>query len=203
MSAGATFDRVYREIKRRLAGAVFPPGERIEPAHLAGELHASITPVRDALHRLSGERLVESPEHNGFRMPLLTEAALRDLYAWRGLLLTLAVGQLPKGARSGADDPTEDGADDRIWDAAPLFLELANATGSPEHCAAIAALGDRLAPFRQAEADVLENIADEAAGIAAILRAGERRELRQALVRYHRRRVRMTPQILARLHGQR
>ncbi len=203
MSAGATFDRVYREIKRRLAEAQFPPGERIEPAHLASELHASITPVRDALHRLAGERLVESPEHNGFRMPLLTEAALRDLYAWRGLLLTLAIGRLPKGQPLRAVVQTEDREEDQSPTVAPLFVELANATGSPEHSVAVAALGDRLAPFRLAEADVLENIADEAAGIAAILRAGERRELRQALVRYHRRRGRMTPQILARLHGQR
>lgn len=56
-----TFGRVYAAIKQQLLEGAFRPGERIEPAILSDELGASVTPVRDALHRLAGERLVEAP----------------------------------------------------------------------------------------------------------------------------------------------
>src|SRR3546814_13376697 len=54
-------------------------------------MDASATPVRDALHRLSGERIVDSWHQEGFRQPLLTEADLVDLYEWGGMLLALAL----------------------------------------------------------------------------------------------------------------
>ncbi|MBB5986822.1 hypothetical protein HNP60_002796 [Sphingobium sp. B1D3A] len=39
---------------------------------------AAVTPARDALHPLTGEQLVETPQHNWFRVPKLTEMELRD-----------------------------------------------------------------------------------------------------------------------------
>lgn len=111
MSPGATFERVYNELKRMLAEGELPPGSPIEPALIGRQLASSITPVRDALHRLTGERLVEAPSHNGFRVPLPSEAALRDLYNWNGLVLGLAAKQLPpisvgKGSRMLLPRPT-------------------------------------------------------------------------------------------------
>src|SRR3954447_19738705 len=91
MTPPGTFDRVYAAIKQRLREGVYRPGTRLEPALLSDELNASVTPVRDALHRLTGERLVEAPRHEGFRAPLLTEARLRHLYAWHHDLLLLAI----------------------------------------------------------------------------------------------------------------
>ena len=58
MSPGATFERVYNEIKRMLAEGELLPGTPIEPALIGKEIASSITPMRDALHRLTGERLV-------------------------------------------------------------------------------------------------------------------------------------------------
>lgn len=81
MSPGATFERVYHELRRMLAEDDLPPGTPIEPAMVGRQTAASITPVRVTLHRLTGERLVEAPDHNGFRTPRLTELGLRDLYA--------------------------------------------------------------------------------------------------------------------------
>ena len=60
MSAGTTMERVYLELKARIVAAELPPGTRLGPAELAKILDASPTPVRDALYRLSGERVVES-----------------------------------------------------------------------------------------------------------------------------------------------
>src|ERR1700746_388476 len=91
MISPGTFERVYAAIKARLRSGVYRPGERLEPAALADELNASVTPIRDALHRLTGERLVEAPRHEGFRVPMLTETTLRHLYAWHQDLLLLAI----------------------------------------------------------------------------------------------------------------
>src|SRR3954447_15976959 len=91
MTPPGTFDRVYAAIKQRLREGVYRPGTRLEPALLSEELNASVTPVRDALHRLTGERMVEAPRHEGFRVPMMTETMLRHLYGWHLDLLLLAV----------------------------------------------------------------------------------------------------------------
>src|SRR5437764_15152487 len=91
MTRPGTFERVYAAVKQQLREGVFRPGTRLEPAVLSDELNASVTPVRDALHRLTGERLVEAPRHEGFRTPMMTEVLLRQLYGWHHDLLLLAV----------------------------------------------------------------------------------------------------------------
>jgi DNA-binding GntR family transcriptional regulator len=91
MTRPGTFERVYAAIKRQLREGVFRPGDRLEPAVLSEQLNASVTPVRDALHRLTGERLVDAPRHEGFRTPMLTETTLRHLYAWHRDLVLLAM----------------------------------------------------------------------------------------------------------------
>jgi DNA-binding GntR family transcriptional regulator len=67
MSPGQTFERVYLELKRQLHEGTRPPGTPLEPTAIGDELGTSFTPVRDALHRLVGESLVENPRHNGSR----------------------------------------------------------------------------------------------------------------------------------------
>lgn len=190
MSPGATSERVYLEIKRRLADASLRPGQRIEPAALGEALFASVTPVRDALHRLAGERLVETPRHNGFRVPRLTESALRDLYHWRGQLLALAL----RNMRATIAWPTS--STDAPEDVA-LFDALAQATASAEHAAAIASLNERLAPLRRAEREVLASPDEEAGRLHGLLLAENWHQLRIELSRYHSRRMRATPEILA------
>src|SRR5689334_5300531 len=109
MSPPGTFDRVYAAIRQRLREGAYRPGERLEPTLLSDELNASVTPVRDALHRLTGEHLVEAPRHEGFRAPMITETMLRHLYAWHRDLLLLAV--LKRQVSAIAEDIVTD--DDR------------------------------------------------------------------------------------------
>jgi len=191
MSPGSTFERVHRELKRRLASGSLAPGSPLEPAILGPELAASITPVRDALHRLVGERLVEAPQHNGFHVPQLTEAGLRDLYGWNGQLLALAARHV--GA-DPADDPMP--RDDVPAATARLFRHIARQSGSGEHLRAIEQLNDRLAACRLVEIGILPSIEAEIEGLASCCMAGHGRELASALTRYHRRRITAVPQIL-------
>ena len=73
MNSGATAERVHEVLKTRIMGREFRPGDRLDPAVLAAPLGASVTPVRDALHLLTGEGLVETRTSGGFHVPALDE----------------------------------------------------------------------------------------------------------------------------------
>jgi len=195
MSPGVTFERIYRELKRQLRDGVLAPGAPIEPAIIGNQLGASITPVRDALHRLTGEQLVETPQHNGFRVPRLTEMELRDLYAWNGLMIGVATSRAKvdtiRDIRPSDDGETISGK------TATMFLRITAATGSGENLRAVGQLNDRLAPFRRAEGQVLDGLTEELEEMIGLAAAAERTRLNRALARYHQRRTTETPRILA------
>lgn len=200
MSQPGTFDRVYAAIKQRLRDGVYRPGDRLEPAALAEDLNASVTPIRDALHRLTGERLVEAPRHEGFRVPMLTETTLRHLYRWHLDLILLAIANR-RSSPQPADDPFAAMAQDseaRHRQNA-LFLAIARMTRNPEHVLAIEGLRNRLEPVRRLETLLLDAVDEETREILAALQANDRRALRRALVRYHRRRAGIVPELLERL----
>lgn len=196
MNRPGTFERVYASIKQQLLSGTFRPGDRLEPALLSYDLNASVTPVRDALHRLTGERLVEAPRHEGFRVPAVTEVALRHLYAWhRDLLLLVLVNRRAPGAdeiaalrRSETPEPVP-----------RLFAALVQEAGNPEHIIALEAVAERLQLIERLEPSVLGGLQDEQADFAAVFKAGDHRRLRRAIVRYHRRRIRVVPELLERL----
>ena len=195
-----TFERVYAAIKQRLRAGEYRPGAQLTPAVLSDELNASVTPVRDALHRLTGERLVEAPRREGFRVPLMTEALLRHLYGWHLDLLLLAV--LKHQAREAADEIMADAA--RGGSPAherhnAAFHALARAAANPEHAAALEALRTRLEPVQRLEQYFLDETETETDEILRALQADDRPALRKSLVRYHRRRLRIIPELLARM----
>ena len=198
MNAGVTFERVYHALKDRLGSARFAAGQHLEPAALAHDLNASITPVRDALHRLAGEGLVETPRGDGFRTPPVTEVALRHLYRWNAALLKLALqarrGELVPGYpgdREARLTPVE--AAERV------FLAIAARPGNPEHAAAVARLNERLRPVRQVELTVLDGVEPEIDEIAAWLAEDAVLQLRRSVAAFHRRRERHVGEVVAEL----
>ena len=196
MTGPGTFERVYAALKLRLSQGMYKPGERLEPSALSDDLNASVTPVRDALHRLTGERLVEAPRHEGFRVPMLTESTLRQLYAWHRDLLLLALlnhrGPAP-GAQI-ADMPASEQERQRS-----LFIALVESAVNSEHVAALKALSERLQPVRRLEQEFLDATDAETTEIVHALRLNDRKRLRQSLIRYHRRRQKIVPELLAAL----
>lgn len=196
MNAGATMTRVYRDIKARVMQGSFAPGERIDPARLAQDLYTSATPVRDALHRLSGERLIESGHHEGFRAPLLGEADLCDLYGWAAALLTqaLAVPVLP-GAPLALADRGEEA--DYAAALSRLFRSIASQSTNRELRLAIANLLERSQVFRVAEARVDPRCVAAIAAMARDWHAGRRRALHTKILRFHSRRALFAGRVLA------
>lgn len=194
MNAGGTMLRVYDAIRRRVIIGEFAPGERLEPARLAQDHHASVTPVRDALHRLTGERLIESWQQEGFRQILLTEAVLRDLYRWSADLLALALKQ---AGRDAADLPPFDAGESFPDRLAALFMHIARRHDNHEIRIAMESLNARLYRARIVEAELWDDCDLEVAALAAQL--VDPGALRGLLSRMHRRRLHAAGLIAARL----
>lgn len=197
MSPPGTFERVYAAIKGQLRKGAFRPGDKLEPAVLSQDLNASVTPVRDALHRLTGERLVEAPRHDGFRVPMLTESMLRHLYAWHLDILLLAIARR-KAERQGQAESDNPVQHERLN---AVFANLAAASDNPEHAAALKNLTERLEPYQRFEQEFLDATEAETERILSAIQVRDRKELRRLLVQYHRHRQRIVPELLERFYA--
>lgn len=197
MNRPGTFERVYAAIKQQLRSGMCRPGERLEPALLSSDLNASVTPVRDALHRLTGERLVEAPRHEGFRVPAWTEGSLRHLYSWQRDLLFLAL--LTSRAVPSPDQVAGADRSQGLEGVRAIFAAIVQGTGNPEYVFALDAVAERLLPAGRFEPLLLGPVEDERAEFAAALEKCDRGALRRAIKRYHRRRIRAVPELLERL----
>ena len=200
MSPPGTFERVYAAIRDQLRKGAFRPGERLEPSAFCDQLNASVTPVRDALHRLTGERLVEAPRHEGFRVPLVTERMLRQLYAWHLDLLLLAIARRhwDQAIGEGTEDASTPASVNALDRQNALFLRLVEAGGNPEHIFALRALIERMEPYQRFEVHLLDAVQAETDTIAAAISAGDSRALRKSLIAYHRKRAHLVPELIAR-----
>src|SRR3546814_17038900 len=117
-------------------------GVRIEAARLADEIGVSITPVRDALNRLAGERLVDFIAGEGFRVPLYSEAELRDLFGLYILLLLAAV------VKAGIPRDANQNMGDIAHRSSRLFLRLACSSETGEFVPSSGARSDRITSDR-------------------------------------------------------
>ena len=198
MSPGPTFDRVYLALKEQLREGRHPPGTQLEPRVLTEELASSITPIRDALHRLVGERLVEAPRSDGFRIPVTTELMLRELYAWQADLLRLALAHSPPEQREEVARAEADGSD--AGSAEHIFLEIGRSSDNYELMSALASVCDRLAPLRSLEQRFVAEVTEELNMLRRLVEERDLASLRTGIASYHRRRDRAVPQLVAALH---
>lgn len=192
MTAATTAQRVYEALKHRLVSGAMLPGERLEPRRLAQDLASSVTPVREALHRLRGEQLVEARPSSGFSLPLVTESGLRDLYRWNGDLLQLAIRAWRREPLAPQLKPPRASAPAAIG---MVFAAIAARAGNAEFEMQIAVCNDRLGAARAAEPYVVDAIGTETDALAAACERGNASELARLVRAYHRRRDRAAPQI--------
>lgn len=188
MSPIQAMERSYSALKRLLREGHYAPGSRLEANRLAEELGVSMTPVRDVLHRLVGEHLVEASAGEGFHVPRLGEAGLRDLYEWHSALILMAV----RTARTPLVVDDLDG-ETIATRTALLFERIGEMAPNREIHFAISSAGDRLHPFRIIEPEVLEPMIGELDELAMV-DAG----LPQAIRRYHLRRMKAATDLIRR-----
>src|SRR5689334_3077689 len=64
----AASDRAVNQLRERILGGEYVPGERLAEVELAEKLGVSRTPVREALRRLAAEGLVDITANKGARV---------------------------------------------------------------------------------------------------------------------------------------
>jgi DNA-binding transcriptional MocR family regulator len=192
-----TTERVYAVLKVQIMEGERQAGERLDPARLAAELNASATPVRDALHQLLGERMVEARPSHGFQVPLPCETAMLELYGWNADLLDLLLRGWAPAKKPPL--PVSQNSDNRASMVATLFDTIASTLGNGEHRQAMRQTNDRLHRARKAEATVFTDFTSELEDLIAAWAGGRATDLRAAISRYHSRRVRKVAQIVAQI----
>ncbi|MES2443320.1 MAG: GntR family transcriptional regulator [Pseudomonadota bacterium] len=187
MSPIQAMERSYSALKQMLREGHYAPGARLEANRLAEELGVSMTPVRDVLHRLVGERLVEASSGEGFHVPRHSEAGLRDLYEWHSALILIAIRTTRIAGDLGIEPNFASTADLTQW----TFEQIASGAPNREVRAAVASAGDRLHPFRMLEPQVLEPVIGE---LEELMNRSSGQT--SAIRRYHLRRMRAVGTLL-------
>jgi DNA-binding GntR family transcriptional regulator len=79
-------ERTYNILKSEILSGRFSPGERLAEEHLADEMGVSRTPVREALHKLEHDGLIEPMGGRGFGIPRDSREEIEDLFDIRTVL---------------------------------------------------------------------------------------------------------------------
>jgi DNA-binding GntR family transcriptional regulator len=76
-------DVAYAELRRLILAGALPPGSRLAQYELAGAMNMSITPLREAIRRLSSEGLIDLETHRDARVASMSATEARQLFEVR------------------------------------------------------------------------------------------------------------------------
>jgi DNA-binding GntR family transcriptional regulator len=189
-----TQDRVYRALKTEYLAGEYALGARLELQAVADRLRASKTPVREAVHRLMGEQLLEGDPGGGFRICAPTPASLIQLYAWNehlliGLCRLLKPSQLTQRLDRLAGLPPPDEPLQIAGRIGAIFLSFAEASGNAEAMLAIGHINERLLYMRVAEVTDVPQSQKELRTMTNGAIADVQKSVRRRLAAYHQRRI--------------
>lgn len=196
MSPAYVLEPTYKRLKRRLLEGIWPRGARLDALRLADEFGVSMTPVRDCLNRLVGERLVDFETGHGYHVPALTEKLLRDMIAAHQSVLEVA---LTLGKSETILSETRVERANCAEFAADVFAKIVAASGNLVFLEYIHSLGDRLFPVRMRESELLPDPRKELDRIHGLAAKKDAR-LRLALRDYHLRRRSIVPELVQMLY---
>ena len=185
MSPSHVLEPTYQTIKVRLMEGAWPLGARLEATKLADDLGVSMTPVRDSLNRLVGERLVDLRAGGGFQVARFNELTLRDMFEFNATLLIFAVlTARPQGVRAGPKGRAE-----YVHRCANLFESIAVGCGNRAVTEAVRALNDRLHATRRLDPHMFGDAPAELERLETDISKGASSEhVREHLIAFHDRR---------------
>lgn len=85
-SSPSVREKTYDALKSRILSGGLAQGERLTEEHLAEALGVSRTPVREALHKLEQDGLIEPLGSRGFCIPKDSREEIEDLFELRAVL---------------------------------------------------------------------------------------------------------------------
>jgi DNA-binding GntR family transcriptional regulator len=195
------FGLALSDIRARIRGGEFLPGQPLVVDDLARDLQLSHTPVREALAYLTGEGLVVGRvgRGRGYAVRSLGAGELADLYRLHASQVVFALAEAGRRGWTSASI-WNDGADiaDHAEQAGRYFQRIIEASGNRVLLHAHPSLGLRLHRPRVMEAAVFADLADEFRDLVGTSLGAE---LGQAVRRYHRRRIARSEQLAALLRA--
>jgi hypothetical protein len=194
-----TAERIYHRLKNDVVDGLFPPGSTLNLQRLAQEFGASVSPLRDAVHRLVGEHLLEMHPGGGFELPVVTAETIQQLYEWHDGLIRLALrrGKTRIATLPRPFDPATVLPVPLARVTALLFEAIGAGPRNPEYLRAIRNVSDRLHVVRIQELRVMKGAASEIDSLRTIAESGSVAAFRIALSEYHRRRLRRVHRLAA------
>lgn len=200
------FGQALDSVRKQLRLGRYILGEQLMITALARNLRLSATPIREALSRLAGEGLVEDRRGMGFFAWRLDAVDLVELYHLQAGYLTMALADFDERRFMSSVGVKESL---RAFDAPPRDHEamltrveaaFENIIANGRNAALTRAhrlLADRLAPARHIEASVIGGGDDELAMLEKALAVSDRAAILQIVEKYHARRMRYSPEIVA------
>lgn len=85
-------EQVYSRLKAMVLSGELAAGERLTEEHLAQRLGVSRTPVREALHKLASEGLIQALSTRGFRVSGESREEMEEVFELRAVLEGYALG---------------------------------------------------------------------------------------------------------------
>jgi hypothetical protein len=173
------FSAALETLRDQLRNGRLVSGEPLTITDLAHDLGLSATPIREALSRLAGERLIEDRRGRGYFAPRLDVSDLVELYGLRRLYLVEA---LAGDAGPLSPPETSDVAPAPNTQLGQLLDWIVARAGNRALFDAYRQVGERLASCVHAEAKVFP-LAEEVAGLREAIK--DREQLVAGLVRLH------------------
>lgn len=104
VSAPTTAGRLAELIIAAIQNTCLPPGSRLRETELAAALGASRTPLREALHSLKQQGILEHNTETGLRVRVLSWRDITELYELRAILEGLSAQLAARNASSAERD---------------------------------------------------------------------------------------------------
>ena len=95
-------DKIYQDIKDDINAKVFQPGEKLNIKELARKYDVSDTPVKQALQRLSDEKIVVNTPNKGMSVRVMNSHEMGDIFEIRRMLDTFLIKELQRRSASAA-----------------------------------------------------------------------------------------------------
>jgi len=99
---------IYNTLKKAIQFGYLMPGERLIETSLAEELDVSRTPLRDAIRKLSFEKLVEITPNKGATVTKLSSVDVEEIYFMAGVLQGAAARRAVEYIEDGDIDKLKD-----------------------------------------------------------------------------------------------
>lgn len=93
-------ERAYRHIREKLSDGGFAPGKQLVNRVLADEIGVSVIPVREAIHRLASEGLIDHVPGAGAFVREPDREQLNNLYVLRDAVESCAAGEAAQNITS-------------------------------------------------------------------------------------------------------